>query len=196
MPEPRPPVSGAGVPWTSRGPRLGLRPLEPADRDSFLALTRASRGFHRPWIRPPVDAGGFAGYLLRMDHDGTEALAACRLEDGRLVGLVNLNRIVREPPAHADLGYSVGAGFAGRGYMTEAVGLALERAFAQLGLERLDAHVHPANEVSVRLLRRLGFARVSAATRLVLVGDEWRPHERWVLPAVRWRRRAARERPD
>jgi RimJ/RimL family protein N-acetyltransferase len=57
-------------------------------------------------------------------------------------------------------------------------------------------HCASNHEVSLRLLRRLAFVRASAATRLVLVGDAWRPHARWVLPAVRWRRGARRERPD
>ena len=43
----------------ARGPRVHLRPLDPADQAEFLRLVRRSRTLHRPWSHPPATPDGF-----------------------------------------------------------------------------------------------------------------------------------------
>jgi RimJ/RimL family protein N-acetyltransferase len=74
-----------------------------------------------------------------------------------MVGVVNLSQVFRGSFNNAYLGFYGFAPFAGRGYMTEAVGLVLRHAFRSMGLHRVEANLQPANERSRALLERLGF---------------------------------------
>ena len=55
------------------------------------------------------------------------------------------------------VGYELARGAQGRGYMQEALGAVLSWGFEDVGLNRVEAQVHPDNEPSLRLLRRLHF---------------------------------------
>ena len=48
----------------------------------------------------------------------------------------------------------------GHGYATEAARAAMDWSWVTLGAERLISIVHPANEASARVARRLGMERV------------------------------------
>lgn len=67
-----------------------------------------------------------------------------------------MNEIVRGPAQSAYLGYWVGAPYTRRGYMTEALPLALSHAFLALGLHRVEANIMPTNRPSLALVRRPG----------------------------------------
>ena len=47
----------------------------------------------------------------------------------------------------------------GKGYMVEALAAALAWGFDGMELNRVEAQVHPDNDASIRLVRRLGFAQ-------------------------------------
>ena len=68
----------------------------------------------------------------------------CRLEDGAIVGFINISEIVRGLFQSGFLGYAAVAAYAGRGYMREGLELVLARAFTELGLHRLEANIQPA----------------------------------------------------
>ena len=174
------------------GERVLLRPPTAADRAEFVALMRRSRRLHRPWIHPPCDAATYRAALARARRPDVVSSLVCRKEDGDIAGVVNLDQIFRGNFQNAVLSYYAGAPFARRGYMREAVELAIRHAFASLGLHRVEANVQPANASSRALLRRCGFRREGLSRRYVKVGGRWRDHERWALVAEDWRDRPAR----
>ena len=103
---------------------------------------------------------------------------------GQVVGVVNLSQIVFTPSArHAYLAYHGMVAMAGRGLMTEAVGLAVGHAFGPIGLHRLEANIQPGNTRSLALVKRLGFRLEGFSPRYLRIDGEWRDHERWALLA-------------
>ena len=154
---------------------------------AFLALTRTSRRFHRPWAAPPTTPARFVSWLRRYRRPEQVALLACRREDGRIVGAFTLMEIVRGQFQGAYLGYWAGKGFAGRGYMSEALDLVLRHAFTKLRLHRIEANIQPANRRSLALVRRFGFRHEGYSPRYLKISGRWRDHERWALLAEDWR---------
>jgi ribosomal-protein-alanine N-acetyltransferase len=92
----------------------------------------------------------------------------------------------------AYLGYYAFAPHAGRGYITEALALALDRAFGELGLHRVEVNVQPGNRRSLALVERLGFAREGYSKRYVRVAGRWRDHVRFAMLREDWPARRRR----
>ena len=117
-----------------KGAHVFLRRPVAADEDEFLALMRRSLEFLAPWIYPPSDGEAFRDYLRGRDGERDDGFFLCLNDTGEIAGVINLNAIVRRWFQSAYLGYYMGAPFAGRGFMTEGIGLVMSFAFGDLGL--------------------------------------------------------------
>jgi [ribosomal protein S5]-alanine N-acetyltransferase len=75
--------------------------------------------------------------------------------DGRFLGT---GRIVASDPLNAsgDIGYAIRQAEWGKGYASAVARQLLELGFAQLGLHRIWATVHPENAAGVRVLEKVG----------------------------------------
>ncbi|MBZ5638965.1 MAG: GNAT family N-acetyltransferase [Acidobacteriia bacterium] len=166
--------------------RVGIRALEPGDREEFLAAVRRSRGFHRPWVQPPSSAMLFHAYVVRSRRVAHESHLVCLRATAEIVGVVNLGEIVRGHFRSAYLGYYGFHPHAGKGYMTEGMRLVIAHAFRTLKLHRLEANIQPENRASIALVRRLGFRREGYSPRYLKIGGRWRDHERWAILAEEW----------
>ena len=158
-----------------------VRPVTRDDRVEFLDLMRASRALHEPWISPPLTERAFDAYLtrtLRGDHEG---LLVCRRDAPAIVGVINLNNIVRGSFLNASLGYYAGEPFAAKGYMTSGLKAAIRFAFDGLGLHRLEANIQPSNTPSINLVKRCGFENEGFSPRFLYIAGAWRDHERWAI---------------
>jgi ribosomal-protein-alanine N-acetyltransferase len=175
-------------------PRVVVRTPTLADEEEFIARMRASRSLHRPWIYMPETREKYAAYVARAEDPRVEPFIACRLEDGAIVGFLNISEIVRGGFKSAFLGYGGVAGFAGQGYMTEALQLVLREAFTRIGLHRLEANIQPGNTPSIALAKRCGFELEGFSPRYLKVGGRWRDHERWAIRAESWREFVRQER--
>ena len=175
------------------GERVFLRPTARRDLEEFIALNRASRRLHRGLVSPPVRPEEFDALLKRCRGDDFVSLLVCRVDDGAIVGSINLSQIFRGGFQSAYLGYYAGEPHARRGHMTEAVELMLQYAFLQLRLHRLEANIQPGNAASIALVRRAGFVREGYSRRYLKICGRWRDHERWAILAEDWL--AARKRP-
>jgi len=113
-------------------------------------------------------------------------LIARRAGTGAIVGIVNISEIVRGPLQGAFLGFHAMADQAGQGLMTDAVRLAVNHAFRQLGLHRLEANIQPANARSIALVRRLKFRLEGFSPRYLHIAGGWRDHERWAVTREDW----------
>ena len=129
---------------------------------------------------PPETTGAVARWI-RAAGPTRVRLLVCRRADGALVGVVNLNEIVRGAFQSAYLGYYAFLPLAGTGLMTEGLRMVVRHAFRRLGLHRLEANIQPANRASRALVRRLGFRREGFSPRYLRIGGRWRDHERWAI---------------
>ena len=114
-------------------------------------------------------------------------VTAVRVRIGALAGVVNLNAILRGSLQGAYLGFYAHADHAGQGLMTEAIHLALARAFRVLKLHRIEANVQPNNHRSLATVARCGFRREGFSPGYLKIGGRWRDHERWGILAKEWR---------
>ena len=150
---------------------------------------RASRKLHRPWLSSPTTPEAYERLLIRVRDDRYEPMFVCRLDDGAIVGFINISEIVRGSFQSAFLGYGAVAAHMGNGYMSEGLELVLGRAFSELRLHRLEANIQPGNTGSIALVRRSGFVREGLSERYLKIGGRWRDHEHWAIRAEQWRER-------
>jgi [ribosomal protein S5]-alanine N-acetyltransferase len=164
--------------------RVTLRPATSDDEAEFLDLVRASARLHHPWMSPPATPEDFQAYLRRYERPGEQSLLVCLRGTGAIAGLVNINNIIRGRFQCGSLGYAAFAPTAGKGYLTEGLGLAVRHAFEQLRLHRLEANIQPGNHASLNLVRRLGFRREGYSPEMLFIDGAWRDHERWAITAT------------
>ena len=172
---------------TITGEKVFLRPPTKRDQAEFLALNRASKSLHHSLVSPPTTPEQFAAFLSRAREEESICLLVCLVANGTIVGAVNLSQIFRGGFQNAYLGYYIGEGFAGLGYMTEAMALILRHAFDHLKLHRLEANIQPGNVASIALVKRAGFVLEGYSRRYVKICGRWRDHERWAILAEDWK---------
>ena len=97
---------------------------------------------------------------LERDRANAEFYTWATTIDGtdRLIGTVSLFAINR-PQFRGEVGYALASDHWGHGYATEGLRLAIDFAFASIGLTRLEADVDPRNAPSCRVVERVGFQR-------------------------------------
>jgi ribosomal-protein-alanine N-acetyltransferase len=172
--EPAPPAPDA---------RVRIRVLARSDRVQFLALARESRRLHRPWTYPPERADQFEELYARSRRDDFVCLVSVLTADESLAGVFTISQIVRGAFQSAYLGYYAHERYAGQGLMREALEQVLDHAFGPLGLHRLEANIQPGNAASIALARGAGFRLEGFSPRYLLIGGQWRDHERYAITA-------------
>lgn len=173
----------APVPEPPDDHRVALRVLRRSDRDEFLRLAAESRGLHRPWTYPPEHPDQFDELYARSRRDDCVCLLACLREGGDIAGVLIVSQIVRGAFQSAYLGYYAHQHHAGQGYMREAMAQTVAHSFGAVGLHRLEANIQPANRASVALARSAGFQLEGFSPRYLLIGGQWRDHERYAITA-------------
>jgi ribosomal-protein-alanine N-acetyltransferase len=184
-------VAGAALrPWEvypeapPEGARVGLRVLERSDREAFLGLARESRELHRPWTYPPERSDQFDDLFARSRRDDFACLVSVLTADERdITGVFTISQIVRGAFQSAYLGYYAHQRHANQGLMREAMEQVLDHAFGPLALHRLEANIQPGNQPSIALARGAGFRLEGFSPRYLLIGGQWRDHERYAITA-------------
>ena len=87
-------------------------------------------------------------------YPGRQDLFAIRLkETGRLIGIVNY---FDEKDGACEIGYGIGSGYWGHGYVTEAVRRFLAYLFREKGMRTVYASFFTGNEASRRVMEKCG----------------------------------------
>ncbi len=157
-------------------PRLLLRALNPGDAASLHARRNdpeAAR--HQNWALPyPIER---AEQLVASVVD----MGGPTNDEWYMIGIVDtaLDEMVGDLALHlswggraAEIGYTLGSAYWGRGYATEAVEALIGYLFEEIGVTRIGAMLHPDNIASARVLERCGFVYEGHTRLSYWVGDE------------------------
>ena len=172
-----------------RGTKVYLRNPLASDFAELSELYAASRAHLRGFAATEFGEPEFERLLASAALDANKYFLICKIESDEIVGTINLSQIFRKAFQNAYLGYMLGAGFTGHGYMTESVALVLRFAFDDLKLHRVEANVQPSNAPSIRVLQRHGFSKEGFSRRYLKIGGRWRDHERWAILREDWKHR-------
>lgn len=165
--------------------RLRLVPAAQELAGEVCAYYRRNRAFLEPYD-PRREESFFTEDHQRLLLAQDEALAQCgrgyrfylRLpgKGDQVLGTVSLNSIVMGAFRSCFLGYKLDQACLNRGYMTEAIGLVTDYAFAQLRLHRIEANVMPWNAPSLRVLEKNGYEREGISREYLYINGKWEDH--------------------
>lgn len=167
-----------------RGPRLLLLPPRRADYRDWSSLRAISRDFLVPWEPTWTDDAltrtAYRRRLRRVGIDWREdsgySFHIFERQQRCLVGGISLNNVRRGVAMSGSVGYWIGAPYAHRGYMTEALVLLIEYAFEEMGLHRIEAACLPSNIPSQNLLKKVGFQPEGLARKYLRINGLWEDH--------------------
>jgi ribosomal-protein-alanine N-acetyltransferase len=165
--------------------RTSIRRAVAGDAAEFCELVRAHKPHLHPWVSPAETEEGFLAHLATRDRERHDGFLLFSTETSRLVGVVNVNEIVRKGFQSAYLGYFSLA--PRQGFMTDGLRLVIEHAFTELGLHRLEANIQPENVASVAVAKKVGFRLEGFSPRYLNIAGAWRDHERYAILADEWR---------
>jgi ribosomal-protein-alanine N-acetyltransferase len=178
------------------GSKVFLRAPRSADYLAWKTLRKESRAFLKPfeprWTEADLGHPVYQSRLKRGREEskaGTDYTFFIFLKDsGRetLVGGITLSNIRRRAAQFANLGYWMGHDFAGKGYMSEAVGLVVAYAFDSLSLHRVHAAFLPHNQASRRVLEKNGFKEEGFAENYLQIDGKWADHVLFGLTRERY----------
>lgn len=166
------------------GPRLTLRQPAAADYAEWAELRAASRAHLTPWepTWSPDDLSRamyrrrLRAYAKDIHNDLSYPYFIFENDTGALLGGLTLSNVRRGSAQTASLGYWMGAPYAGRGHMREAVRILLPMAFNVLRLHRVEAATMLKNFASMRVLQSAGFEREGLARGYLKINGRWEDH--------------------
>ena len=124
--------------------------------------------YEDPWPTSTEEVKGMVEWFAK----GDDYLAVCLKATGKLIGLIAIERRKdQEGPVH-NLGYVFHPGYHGRGYAAEGCRAAMKHVFGRLAADGVLTGTHPANEPSVRLLKKLGLKEIDRGEFTISI-EEW-----------------------
>jgi RimJ/RimL family protein N-acetyltransferase len=123
-------------------------------RERVIRFLLSSRPYSREIVLEGIarsrtchDANKFSRWILQLKSDG------------ELVGHAGLLIKEIESAPELELGYILKPSAWGNGYAFEAASAALDYAFGELGRDRVVAIIHPENQASIRVAKRIGMVK-------------------------------------
>jgi ribosomal-protein-alanine N-acetyltransferase len=181
-------TSAPGQAWPNQlmsgtDPVVTLRPIRRSDAKVWRAVRRRNQVWLSQWdatVPPGADArpttfGTLVRRLAKAARRGTTYPFVIEV-DGRFVGQVSINNIVRGSAQFASVGYWIDQEYAGRGVMPRAVAMAIDHCFFTAKLHRLEVCIRPENTNSLRVVEKLGIREIGYAPRFLHIDGEWRDH--------------------
>lgn len=169
--------------WGGDGHSLRVRPLSLRDRAAWRDARQRNQAWLGPWdaTAPPGSGARPRSFAAMVRGMRREARAGRQLPfaveyDGRFVGQLTVNNIVRGSAQFASLGYWVDQRYAGRGIIPRAVAMVIDHCFERVGLHRVEIAIRPENTASLRVVEKLGIQQVGYAPKFLHIDGDWRDH--------------------
>jgi RimJ/RimL family protein N-acetyltransferase len=163
--------------------RLTLRAPRREDVKAIAALANDRRVAENtariPHPYGVADAEEFVAHLNERDGEACFAL----MLDGTLIGVCGID--CRDDAA-VELGYWLGAGYWGRGLMTEAARAVIDYAFGDLRHETLQAGARVSNPASRRVLEKCAFQWTGVRLTRIRALRSAAPVDRFRLDRALW----------
>ena len=145
---------------------ISLKPLRPTNSESLFELIQKSKvhltqnGDYKDLIDRDLRST-----KIELSQSNTEEEESFGVFlDDKIIGTATL---IRYSPTVYGLGYWIGDGFQGHGYMTEAVSWLITYAKDNYSATEIWAGIKHANTPSIKLVKRLGFElRIEQETHL------------------------------
>lgn len=162
----------------------------PHDLREYLDVRRDSRDFHLPWEpRRDIDPTGPEMFRRVVGEHNTKRSQRLFIRDAdsaELLGQVSFSLVQPGPGETVYAGYWTARRHARAGVATRGLALALDHAFHNLALHRVEANVQPDNTPSIRLMHRLGFRDEGLCRKYLKINGEWRDHIRFSMLEEDW----------
>ncbi|MDI1451280.1 GNAT family protein [Polyangium sp. 6x1] len=177
-----------------RGQRVVLRAPRVSDAPRIVEIRSRSRAFLEPWVPVPapdefdIDLARARILRDRRDIRADRHYRFCMTvgEEGPVIGRVALTQVFRGIFQNAYLGYWVDVEHHGQGFTTEGVKLALDVAFREIGLHRVQAAIMPQNAASLAVARKCGLRQEGCAARYIQIAGAWQDHLLFAVTAEDW----------
>lgn len=98
-----------------------------------------------------------------------------------IIGSVNFSNIQQGPFKKAAIGYKFDKKYWGNGYAYEACLTCIQIMAEDYKLHKIEAHVSPANQPSIKLMNRLHFTFEGTEFKSVEINGQWQDHYRYGL---------------
>ena len=146
-----------------------LREILPEDRERMLDILtseQVSRTYMLPDFESREAAAPLFLRLMEMSREAGKYVRAIADADG-LVGFLNHTDIQGR---QIDLGYVIHPGFQGRGYMTQALCLAMKE-LVSLGYREILTGAFSSNLASIRVMEKCGMMQMEKTDRIEYRGN-------------------------
>ncbi len=143
-----------------------LREWEPERADSFYEDTEILQrilGEQKEY----EEQRGISLYIFLEDED-------------KIIGNVHIDSIVRGVFQSCYLGYKLDQEYINKGYMTQAVEKAIEIAFEEYKLHRIEVNIMPRNIRSQKVVEKLGFENEGLSKKYLKINGVWEDHMHYV----------------
>jgi ribosomal-protein-alanine N-acetyltransferase len=173
--------------WLASG-EVTLRPLTYSDARAWRTVRRRNAAWLKPWdatVPPGADSrpSSFRSLVFRLNRQaraGSTYPFAIEV-DGRFVGQVTVNNIVRGSAQFASVGYWLDKDVAGRGVMPRAVAMVIDHCFFTAGLHRVEIAIRPENSNSLRVVEKLEIREIGYAPKFLHIDGAWRDHRIYAI---------------
>lgn len=172
-----------------------LRPIEPRYAEELFSLVDRNREHLRKWLpfvdgtKTSADTLAFIKNSLR-DHAEKGDQICCIWHKNKLTGNIGLH-MRNQSGRCAEIGYWLGKEFEGKGLVTMACRAIIDYAFRELGCNRIQIRVEPANTRSRAIPVRLGFTYEGTLRQVDWCYDRPVDHEMHSLLREEWEKQSA-----
>jgi ribosomal-protein-alanine N-acetyltransferase len=170
-----------------------LRQLRTSDAPTLLAMI-ATDDVARFISPPPATVAGFERFIewTRREQASGRYICFGIVPEGceHAIGIIQVRQL--EPSfATAEWGFAIGSSFWGTGLFQSSARAVIEFAFAQVGVNRLEARAAVANGRGNAALRKLGAVSEGLLRRSFLKDGQYLDQVLWGIVAAEWTARSA-----